>query len=105
MLSNNAERARRARHHEDGAEVSETAKIREPDPRRAVASLALEASVPFAEVARLYEAERARLESGARVKSFLPVFAMRNVREILRRRREHEEPASHSARELAHTAA
>lgn len=48
--------------------------------------LALESKVSVDEVARLYEDERAQLEAGALITSFLPIFAIRNVRETLRRR-------------------
>jgi hypothetical protein len=48
--------------------------------------LARESRVPVGEVARLYEQARAELEEGARIKSFLGVFALRKVRRILRQR-------------------
>jgi hypothetical protein len=39
---------------------------------------------PFSnEVARLYEDARAELEAGARVRSFLDIFALRKVRKTL----------------------
>jgi hypothetical protein len=57
------------------------------DQKRIVEVLARETEVPVAEVARLFEDERARLESGARIKGFLPIFAIRNVEEILRQRK------------------
>ena len=42
---------------------------------------------PFSnEVARLYEDARAELEAGARVRSFLGIFALRKVRNTLRER-------------------
>jgi len=37
-------------------------------------------------VARLYEDARAKLETGARVRTFLGIFALRNVRKTLRQR-------------------
>ena len=52
----------------------------------AVELLARESKVPAAEVARLYEHARAELEVGARIKSFLGIFALRRVRRILRQR-------------------
>jgi hypothetical protein len=39
---------------------------------------------PFSnEVARLYEDARAELEAGARIRNFLGIFALRNVRKTL----------------------
>ena len=54
--------------------------------RRAIEFLARESQVPINEVARLYEDERAALEVGARITGFLPIFAIRKIRELLRRR-------------------
>ena len=59
---------------------------KEPDPKRIVASLAEESRLPIDEVATLYEHERAELAVAARVTSFLHIFAIRNVQEILRKR-------------------
>lgn len=42
--------------------------------------------MPLNEVVRLYEDARARLEVGARIKGFLGIFAIRNVRKMLRQR-------------------
>lgn len=50
---------------------------------RAIEDLAEESHLPFDQVARLYEREYARLDLGARVKKFLPIFAYRNVHEQL----------------------
>ena len=52
----------------------------------AVELLARDSKVPAAEVAQLYEHARAELEVGARIKSFLGIFALRRVRKILRQR-------------------
>jgi hypothetical protein len=52
----------------------------------AIEFLAQESQVPVNEVAQLYEDERAELGVGARITTFLPIFAFRNVREMLRRR-------------------
>jgi len=52
----------------------------------AVEFLAHEAHMPIDDVARLYGNELAKLEADARIKSFLPIFALRNVRDILRER-------------------
>jgi hypothetical protein len=57
------------------------------DQKRIVEVLARETEVPVAEVARLFEGERARLQRGARITGFLPIFAIRNVEEILRQRK------------------
>jgi uncharacterized protein DUF3562 len=54
--------------------------------QRAIEFLARESQVPVSEVARLYEDARAELEIGARVKIFLGIFALRNVRQMLRQR-------------------
>ena len=54
--------------------------------QRAIEFLARESQVPINEVAQLYEDERAVLAVGARITGFVPIFAIRKVREILRRR-------------------
>jgi hypothetical protein len=54
---------------------------------RIVESLASESNVPFEEVARLYEFERAKLAVGAQIKAYLPILTARNVRKILGTRR------------------
>jgi hypothetical protein len=56
------------------------------EEKRIVEFLARESSVPVDEVARIYAAERAGLAEGARVATFVPIFAIRNVQEILRHR-------------------
>ena len=53
----------------------------------AIESLAKEIDVPIDDVARLYERELARLGIGASIAHFVPIFAIRNVREMLHRRR------------------
>lgn len=45
--------------------------------------LALESRVPIDDVERIYGEELAKLKIGARVTDFIPIFAMRKVREIL----------------------
>jgi Protein of unknown function (DUF3562) len=60
--------------------------------QRGIAFLSEESHVPIAEVTRLYESEWAALEDGAHISSFLPIFAVRNVRRLLRARR----PAMHA---------
>ena len=62
--------------------------------QRAIESLAEESQVPVNEVARLYEDARAKLEVGARIRSFLGIFALRNVRKTLRERRRAEPPGA-----------
>lgn len=57
-----------------------------PHSQRAIERLAREAQVPVNEVARLYEEARARLAAGARIKSFIGIFALRSVRKLLRPR-------------------
>jgi hypothetical protein len=58
-----------------------------PHDQRAIERLARESQVPVNEVARLYEDARARLAVGARIKGFLGIFALRNVRQMLRQRK------------------
>ena len=55
--------------------------------QRIVASLASDAKVSVEEIAQLYEDKRAELDREARIKSFLPIFAIRGVQDALRRRR------------------
>jgi len=52
------------------------------EPRR-IEALALESRVSIATVQQLYEDECAKLDAMASVKSFLPIFAIRNVRDRL----------------------
>jgi hypothetical protein len=59
---------------------------KQPDQGRIDASLAVECHIPVAEMAALYEHERANLAFGAHVTKFLHIFAIRNVLEILRKR-------------------
>jgi Protein of unknown function (DUF3562) len=59
---------------------------RESHHQRAIEFLAQESQVPVNEVAQLYEDARAELEIGARIRSFLGIFAIRNVRKMLRQR-------------------
>lgn len=59
---------------------------RQADQTRIIESLARESEFPIDEVAHLYEEELAELGMGARITSFLPIFASRNVRETLRKR-------------------
>lgn len=59
---------------------------RVPDHMHVFASLAAESRLPIDEVATLYERERAELAVAARVSSYLDIFAIRNVREMLRKR-------------------
>jgi Protein of unknown function (DUF3562) len=62
------------------------AKERQPDQKRIVAALAKECQVPFAEMAALYEHERAELASGAHITKYLHIFATRKVLEVLHQR-------------------
>lgn len=57
-----------------------------PDHTRIVASLAAKFDAPIDEVAILYERERVGLSANAKVTTFLHVFAMRHVQEVLRHR-------------------
>lgn len=72
-----------------------------PDPfskeshhQRAIESLAEESQVPVDEVAQLYEDTHAELEAGAHIRSFLGIFALRNVRKTLRQRSRAEPPGA-----------
>jgi len=56
---------------------------KQPDQKRILALLAEESQVPLADVARIYEHERAQLAIGARMTKFLHIFAIRNVQKIL----------------------
>ena len=67
---------------------------RESHHERAIEILARESQVPINEVARLYDDARAKLEVGARIRSFLGIFAFRNVRKMLRQRRSGKPPAA-----------
>jgi hypothetical protein len=49
-------------------------------------SIAKDSQLAVADVIQLYAAELTRLTDGARIANFLPIFALRNVRESLRRR-------------------
>ena len=66
----------------------------QPAQTRIVALLSEESHVPLDEVATLYEHERAALAVGPHVPNFLHVFAVRNVREMLRSRHEQAAPLS-----------
>lgn len=57
-----------------------------PDQTRVLALLAKESQQPVADIAKLYEHERAELALGAHITKFLHIFAIRNVQEILRKR-------------------
>lgn len=60
---------------------------------RAIEFLAGESQVPVDEVAKLFEDARAQLEVGARIRGFLGIFAIRNVRKLLRRRKQFQASA------------
>jgi hypothetical protein len=70
------------------------------DDERIVASLAEETSVAIDAVAQMYHRERAALETKSRIKAFCTVFAIRHVREMLRRRAL-QQPAPTAARQRA----
>ena len=55
--------------------------------QRAIERLARQSQVPVDEVAQLYDDARAELEAGARIRGFLGIFAIRNVRRVLRQRK------------------
>lgn len=53
----------------------------------AVEFLAKKSHISIDDVLRLYGTELAKLEPGAHITGFLPIFAIRNVTEILRHQR------------------
>ena len=56
-------------------------------PTRALAVISRTTHVAQREVTRLYEKELAELRADARIASFLPIFALRNVEDTLNHRR------------------
>jgi hypothetical protein len=56
------------------------------DKEPAVEFLARESHLPVGDVEQLYVDEMAKLALGARINSFLSIFAIRNVRELLLKR-------------------
>jgi hypothetical protein len=50
------------------------------EQKRVVEFLARSSDVPITEIARLYAKEEIALEGSARIKKFIPVFLIRNVR-------------------------
>jgi len=63
--------------------VTINAPIRQPHETRRIEALALESQMPLDTVIDLYEDECAKLELAARIKGFLPIFALRNLRDRL----------------------
>jgi hypothetical protein len=59
---------------------------KQPDPKRIVISLAAECHVPVAEMALLYEHQRAVLALEAHNTQYLHIFATRNVLDMLHQR-------------------
>jgi hypothetical protein len=53
---------------------------------RAISSLHVRTGAPLVEVRRLFAQEFSRLELGAKVRSYLSVLTVRNVRGMLRRK-------------------
>jgi hypothetical protein len=53
---------------------------------RAISSLHVRTGAPLVEVRRLFAQELSRLELGAKVRSYLSVLTVRNVRAMLRRK-------------------
>lgn len=53
--------------------------------RQSLEAIAREEHVPLIEVAQLYKVERAQLEDGATIETYIPVIAHRNVRIKVRR--------------------
>jgi len=59
---------------------------KQPDQKRIVAFLAGDFHLPFEDVAKIYEEQRAELCLSAHNTKFVDIFATRNVEEILRKR-------------------
>lgn len=78
------------------------AQSRKADQTRSIELLARESEFPIDEVAHLYEDALAELGTGARITSFLPIFALRNVREALRKRRAAARPVGVSSAHVGH---
>jgi hypothetical protein len=55
--------------------------------KQIIAFLAKESTASLDEVTRLYDHERAGLEASSRIKRFLPIITIRNVRAALRQSR------------------
>jgi hypothetical protein len=66
---------------------------REPDRKRFVAVLAEQFHATADNVAVLFERERADLARGARVTTFIDIFAVRKVEDVLRSRARDESAA------------
>jgi hypothetical protein len=60
------------------------AKDKPAEQKRIVEFLSRGSDVPVAEIARLYAMEEIALEASSRVKKFIPVFLIRNVRTQMR---------------------
>lgn len=58
----------------------------QPDLKGTFAALAQESQLPVDDLVKLYEHEREELATRASITAFLHIFAMRNVKEILRKR-------------------
>jgi Protein of unknown function (DUF3562) len=63
------------------------AKDKPAQQKRIIEFLARDSDVPTDEIERLCVKEQAGLEASARLKHFLPIFMVRNVREQLRQSR------------------
>jgi 2-phospho-L-lactate transferase/gluconeogenesis factor (CofD/UPF0052 family) len=59
---------------------------KQAERKRIVEFLARESGTALDAIAHLYDDEVAKLTIGARITSFLPIFAIRNVQEALRQR-------------------
>ena len=54
---------------------------------RNIAALEKEFELSPGEVSAMYEAQRVRLMKGAKIGKYFPIFAVRNIRELLRGKR------------------
>jgi len=60
---------------------------KKPDVDFAVENLALESHVPIDDVSDMYEKELVKLKIGAQISAYIPIFAIRSVRKMLKKRK------------------
>jgi len=77
-----------------------TAHTKLPDQGRIIAFLAWNARMPIADVASIYERECAELATTAKLATFVQIFALRNVRDILGARSRESAPPQGSTAHL-----
>jgi Protein of unknown function (DUF3562) len=55
-----------------------------PNSESEIEALARETGTPVATVQEIYKAEKAKLDRGAKIKTYIPVLTHRRVKELLR---------------------